>query len=221
MKLKRYFCFVCQKGFHERQRMLEHLQVHDDGRKSEARFLTDDLKNKLMKDGFVMFEGRKVFKEHVCCHCSKVFRKRQVRMRHALTHHNDKTDILDTNSKEMIKNCVKIEHVKIEQFYRCKLYCMKRYYSETDLAKHVEISDHEGGFFFTCANCPKKFASTKTMKTHSCGQTTKCVPIPVPSHIQSNEKHVDSFNEQTISNTKIKLERKEFYVHRMWKSLEG
>ena len=34
-KLKNYFCFVCEKGFHDRHGMLEHIITHDDARKSE------------------------------------------------------------------------------------------------------------------------------------------------------------------------------------------
>ena len=84
----------------------------------------------------------------------------------------------------------------MEQSYSCKLDCIKSYYSEIDLAKHMERADHEGGFFFTCVNCPKKFASTKTMKTHICDQTTEGAPIPVTRDVPSNDE--PEFNTKAI-----------------------
>ena len=211
VKLKKYFCFVCQKGFHARQRMLEHLQVHDDARKSEERFLKEDLKMKLMLEGHIMFEGRKVLMEHVCPHCSKVFQKRRGKERHEQIHLNEKNPGLDTKSKSMVKKDVKMEQIKMEQTYSCKLDCIKSYYSEIDLSKHMERADHVGGFFFTCADCPKKFASTKTMKTHICDQTTEGAPIPVPRDVPSQDK--PEFNtktivqKQTFSETKPKVNK--------------
>ena len=84
--IKRYFCIVCQKGFHERQLMLDHLLTHDDGRKPKERFLTDESQTKLSIKGHFMFERSTETMHQVCLYCKKIFRKVQNKLRHEKIH---------------------------------------------------------------------------------------------------------------------------------------
>ena len=219
-KLKRHSCFVCQKGFFDRHQMLEHLQIHDDARKSEERFLSEEFFDKLNKGGQVMLEGRKITTDQVCQHCAKVFQIKESKLRHEKNHFNEKKhakamalSMLGNDTRPKAEKAVKLEKIKMEQIYSCTLDCNKSYYSEIDLATHMERADHEGGFFFTCAKCPKKFASTKTMKNHICDQTTGYAPLTVEDIEASQQKTVTKTKstiqppqKQAFSETKPKIE---------------
>ena len=55
----------------------------------------------------------------------------------------------------------------------CVLDCSKVFNDLAEFDLHMKVGDHDGGFFFSCPGCMKKFASTKAMKSHPCQQNVE------------------------------------------------
>ena len=51
--------------------------------------------------------------------------------------------------------------------------CAKVFNDLAEFDLHMKVGDHDGGFFFSCPGCKKKFASTKAMKSHPCQQNVE------------------------------------------------
>merc|ERR1719509_759395 len=98
-----------------------------------------------------------------------------------------------TKKTDKVKLSVKRETM-IREVMRlsCILDCTKAYSTQTDLDHHMEIGDHNGAFFFTCQKCPKKFASTKLLKTHICDLTAgQCKEFKIEKEIIRSDPKVN------------------------------
>ena len=99
-----------------------------------------------------------------------------------------------------------VEHIRtaacmmtqiLEQSLGCILDCSKRFNSKESLDVHKEKGDHDGAFFFSCDQCPKKFSSTKDMRNHMCGTILQdCFKEPAENSKQQDRMEAKQDNEE-------------------------
>ena len=170
-KIERFFCFVCQKGFYERTCMLKHLNVHDEAiEKNPGKpigFLPKKFMANLLEKGFVVIKGRKVTSATVCMKCHKILSSAQTLRRHSCPVIKAESSIKTETPMEGI---IKTEKQTV---ISCILDCSKVFNDLEEFDLHMKVGDHDGGFFFSCPGCKKKFASTKAMKSHPCQQNVE------------------------------------------------
>ena len=170
-KIERFFCFVCQKGFYERTCMLKHLNVHDEAiEKNPGKpigFLPKKFMANLLEKGFVVIKGRKVTSATVCMKCHKILSSAQTLRRHSCPVIKAESSI---KTETPLEGIIKTEKQTV---ISCILDCSKVFNDLAEFDLHMKVGDHDGGFFFSCPGCKKKFASTKAMKSHPCQQNVE------------------------------------------------
>jgi len=177
-KLTRYSCFVCEKRFFDRHSMLNHIVVHDEARaKCKERYLPEELAKTMKLEGKVVFEGKEVTEKTVCSFCNKLVSTWQNKKKHESRNHGDGNETQMKAKKEVKSSPDEFIKVEKETAIPCVLDCSKTFSQKADFDRHMEIGDHDGAFFFSCKKCPKKFDSTKAMKTHICDLTVKHNPV--------------------------------------------
>ena len=191
----RYTCFVCQKGFYSRNQMLNHVKSHEVAMQPEKQYLPEDLLASLTEDGSVSYCGVEIKVDSACLVCGKVYRNKDNKRKHEdyyrdkethsrKTVNENRQPYIKTDSfcflcdKDFCNNASKRNHelkkhpenrsplVKGPKNIKCILDCTRSFVNNEQLEKHMVIGDHNGIFFFTCSNCPKKFGSTGEMKKH-------------------------------------------------------
>jgi len=137
-----HVCPVCNKGFCERKDMMSHIIVHDESRKTQNRFLPQDMMHLLDEQVTFEFDGREVRTDSICDLCGKIFELPTMKRRHVAQVHEG------------------------QKPYKCEQSdCGRTFTSKGSLERH--ILDHTGEMPFLCPDCPKKFKTTSELKSHS------------------------------------------------------
>ena len=79
---KPHSCPICSKAFYERKDMMNHIVVHDEARKTQNRFLPQEMWHLLEAETTFEFEGREVRTDSICEVCGKIFEQPTMKRRH-------------------------------------------------------------------------------------------------------------------------------------------
>ena len=79
---KPHSCPICAKAFCERKDMMSHIVVHDEARKTQNRFLPQDMWHLLESETTFEFDGREVRTDSICEVCGKIFEQPTMKKRH-------------------------------------------------------------------------------------------------------------------------------------------
>ena len=79
---KPHSCPICSKAFCERKDMMNHIVVHDEARKTQNRFLPQEMWHLLETETTFEFEGREVRTDSICEVCGKIFEQPTMKRRH-------------------------------------------------------------------------------------------------------------------------------------------
>ena len=79
---KPHSCPICAKAFCERKDMMSHIVVHDEARKTQNRFLPQDMWHLLETETTFEFDGREVRTDSICEVCGKIFEQPTMKKRH-------------------------------------------------------------------------------------------------------------------------------------------
>ena len=79
---KPHSCPICSKAFCERKDMMNHIVVHDEARKTQNRFLPQEMWHLLESETTFEFEGREVRTDSICEVCGKIFEQPTMKRRH-------------------------------------------------------------------------------------------------------------------------------------------
>ena len=79
---KPHSCPICSKAFCERKDMMNHIVVHDEARKTQNRFLPQEMWHLLETETTFEFEGREVRTDCICEVCGKIFEQPTMKRRH-------------------------------------------------------------------------------------------------------------------------------------------
>ena len=79
---KPHSCPICSKAFYERKDMMNHIVVHDEARKTQNRFLPQEMWHLLETETTFEFEGREVRTDSICEVCGKIFEQPTMKRRH-------------------------------------------------------------------------------------------------------------------------------------------
>merc|ERR1712098_779115 len=117
-----------------------------------------------------------------------------------------------SSSEKVKKEKVNTEqNVKTEicEIFKCSVSdCTREFSSKYQLEKHIELMDHEGDFFFSCAKCPKKFASSLGLKIHgrdSCDDTASERETLVKEENRLEEEMSDETDDYNFKNNEFKF----------------
>lgn len=138
---KPHSCPICSKTFCERKDMLTHIVIHDESRKTQNRFLPEDMWHLLNTEIIFEFDGREVRTDSICEVCGKIFEQPTMKKRHlSQVHEGEKPFKCDQEG------------------------CDRSFTSKAGLERH--LNDHTGEFPFLCPECPKKFKSSTELNQH-------------------------------------------------------
>eukprot|EP00092_Neocalanus_flemingeri_P028492 GFUD01030942.1.p1 GENE.GFUD01030942.1~~GFUD01030942.1.p1 ORF type:complete len:580 (+),score=110.07 GFUD01030942.1:75-1814(+) len=156
-----HICPICGKKFYGRSDMLRHIVIHDEARQSNERVLPPQMMKLLNTVEEFNLEGKVIMSNCVCEICGKIFETKSSKKRHIQTIHPLKSE----NTNE-IKYQPDIKQ-EPEGYLECSFSdCENQFTSKMELDHHIEESDHDEMFCFTCPKCSRKFLSSLLFKNH-------------------------------------------------------
>ncbi|CAG2220180.1 KRAB [Mytilus edulis] len=135
-KESRYYCDVCNKGFHYKSVLKKHMMIHTDEKIYKCEYCSKTFSWKLCYDLHLKLHSGEAM--HECSICQKTYPTNHILEKHMNTH---------TKEKE----------------YECDI-CNKVFYKKGNMSKHRMI--HFDKKPYKCSTCGKGFKQNSTMRTH-------------------------------------------------------
>ncbi|XP_076081597.1 uncharacterized protein LOC143052448 [Mytilus galloprovincialis] len=135
-KESRYYCDVCNKGFHYKSVLKKHMMIHTDEKIYKCEYCSKTFSWKLCYDLHLKLHSGEAM--HECSICQKTYPTNHILEKHMNTH---------TKEKE----------------YECDI-CNKVFYKKGNMSKHRMI--HFDTKPYKCSTCGKGFKQNSTMRTH-------------------------------------------------------
>ncbi|XP_063437223.1 uncharacterized protein LOC134718551 [Mytilus trossulus] len=135
-KESRYYCDVCNKGFHYKSVLKKHSMIHTEEKIYKCEYCSKTFSWKLCYDLHLKLHSGEAM--HECSICQKTYPTNHILEKHMNTH---------TKEKE----------------YECDI-CNKVFYKRGNMSKHRMI--HFDNKPYKCSTCGKGFKQNSTMRTH-------------------------------------------------------
>ncbi|VDI20981.1 KRAB domain-containing zinc finger protein [Mytilus galloprovincialis] len=135
-KESRYYCDVCNKGFHYKSVLKKHMMIHTEEKIYKCEYCSKTFSWKLCYDLHLKLHSGEAM--HECSICQKTYPTNHILEKHMNTH---------TKEKE----------------YECDI-CNKVFYKKGNMSKHRMI--HFDNKPYKCSTCGKGFKQNSTMRTH-------------------------------------------------------